>query len=78
MILNKTWKKLGKIFDPVDHQLLDGGAGFAQSPQVLVLEDRVRIYFSTRKKDNIGKFLSHVFFVDFDKSFRKQMRFHIL
>ena len=71
MILNKTWKKLGKIFDPVDHQLLDGGAGFAQSPQVLVLEDRVRIYFSTRKKDNIGKFLSHVFFVDFDKSFRE-------
>ena len=71
MILNKTWKKLGKIFDPVHHQLLDGGAGFAQSPQVLVLEDRVRIYFSTRKKDNIGKFLSYVFFVDFDKSFRK-------
>lgn len=71
MILNKTWKKLGKIFDPVHHQLLDGGAGFAQSPQVLVLEDRVRIYFSTRKKDNIGKFLSHVFFVDFDKSFRE-------
>lgn len=69
MVLNKTWKKLGKIFDPADHQLLRDGVGFAQSPQALVLEDRIRIYFSTREKDNIGKFLSHVFFVDFDKSF---------
>jgi hypothetical protein len=60
------WKKLGKIFDPADHQLPCGGAGFAQSPQTLVLDDRVRIYFSTRERDSTGKFLSHVSFVDFD------------
>lgn len=62
------WKKLGKIFDPVEHRLPCGGAGFAQSPQALVLHDRVRIYFSTRERDSVGKFLSHVTFVDFDKS----------
>ncbi len=60
------WKKLGKIFDPSEHQLPFGSAGFSQSPQTLVLEDRVRVYFSTRERDKTGKFISHVIFVDFD------------
>jgi hypothetical protein len=45
-----------------------GGAGFAQSPQSVVLADRVRIYFSTRSRDEAsGKFVSHVAFADFSK-----------
>ncbi len=44
---------------------------FAQSPQVLIKKDRVRIYFSTRVKDNVGKYLSHVAYVDFEKDFKK-------
>lgn len=62
------WIKLGKIFDPTQHALPNKCVEFAQSPQTLVLEDRVRIYFSTRVRDSIGKYLSHVAFVDFDKT----------
>ncbi len=63
------WKKLGKIFDPTNHQLPNNCVEFAQSPQTLVLDDCVRIYFSTREKDlATGKFLSHIAFVDMDKN----------
>jgi len=44
---------------------------FAQSPQALVCEDYVRIYFSSREKDKTGKYLSHVSYVDFEKNFKK-------
>lgn len=65
------WDKLGKIFDPADHDLPMDSVGFAQSPQTLVMADRVRIYFSTRERDRVGKYLSHVAFVDFDKDFQR-------
>ena len=61
------WKKLGKIFDPTEHRLPNSCQEFAQSPQTLVLNDRVRIYFSTRVRDSVGKMLSHVAFVDFSR-----------
>lgn len=60
------WIKRGRIFDPAQHRLPVGGAGYAQSPQALVLGDRVRVYFSTRERDATGKFLSHVAFADYD------------
>lgn len=59
------WKKLGKIYDCTE---------FAQSPQALVFDDFVRIYFSTRKKDDTGKYLSHIAFIDMDKQFKKTLR----
>lgn len=66
------WRKLGKIFDPTQYQLPNNCVEFAQSPQVLVFDDFVRIYFSTREKDSSnGKFKSHIAFVDFDLSFQK-------
>lgn len=65
------WKKVGKIFDPAEHTLPNGCFGFAQSPQALVFDDFVRIYFSTRKKDLNGKFLSFISFVDMDKTFSR-------
>nr|WP_320118357.1 hypothetical protein [uncultured Marinifilum sp.] len=64
------WKKLGKIFDPRDHKLPNNCKEFAQSPQALVFDNFVRIYFSCREKDWNGKFISHIAFVDFDKNFR--------
>lgn len=64
------WKKIGKIFNPTEHKLSNGCAEFAQSPQALVFDDFVRIYFSTRKKESSGKFLSHISYADFDKSFK--------
>lgn len=62
------WKKLGKIFDPTDHVLVDNCEEFSQSPQTLVFDDFVRIYFSTRSIDqSTGKYLSHIAFVDMSK-----------
>jgi len=59
------FKELGKIFDPTEHEL-----DFSQSPQALVFDDFVRIYFSNRKKDLSGKYLSHISYVDMDKNFK--------
>jgi len=61
------WKKLGKIFDPTEHALPSRCVEFAQSPQTLVLDDRVRVYFSTRERDSVGKYLSHVAYADFTR-----------
>ena len=66
------WKKLGRIFDPTKHTLPNDCKEFAQSPQTLVFDDFVRIYFSTRSKDPAnGKFVSHIAFIDMDKKFKK-------
>lgn len=64
------WTKLGKIFDPTEHKLANNCLEFAQSPQALVFDDFVRIYFSTREKDRTGKYLSHISFVDMKKDFK--------
>lgn len=63
------WKKLGKIFDPTEHKLSHNCYEYAQSPQALIFDDFIRIYFSTREKDKYGKYLSHISFVDMDKKF---------
>jgi hypothetical protein len=66
------WLKRGLIFDPLQHDLANGAIGFAQSPQTLVFEDFVRVYFSTRIKDEeTGKFISVIAFADFDRDFTR-------
>jgi len=64
------WKKLGKIFDPTKHVWKENFMGYAQSPQAIVFDDFVRIYFSIRNQDNIGTFISHIQFVDFNKNLK--------
>jgi predicted GH43/DUF377 family glycosyl hydrolase len=64
------WKKLGKIFDPTKHKLANNCSEFAQSPQALIFGNFVRIYFSTRKKDETGKYLSYISFIDIKKDFK--------
>ncbi len=68
------WKKLGKIFDPTKFNLANECVEFAQSPQALLFDDFVRIYFSTRQKDKTGKFLSHISFIDINKKFEKILK----
>ena len=65
-----VWKKLGKIFDPSNHEFFDDYIGFAQSPQVIIFDDYVRIYFSIRKETSNGEYLSYVQFIDMDKEFK--------
>lgn len=68
------WRKLGKIFDPTQYKLPNECLEFSQSPQALVLDDFVRIYFSTRAVDKRnGKYLSHIAFVDMKKNFHDVM-----
>jgi len=64
------WKKLGRIFEPAKHKLSNNCFEFAQSPQTLIFDDFIRIYFSTREKDKTGKYLSHISFIDIDKNFK--------
>lgn len=63
------WEKLGQIFDPTRARLPSDYGEFAQSPQVLLFDDFIRVYFSTRKRDETGKYLSDIVFVDFNKAF---------
>ncbi len=65
------WQKLGKIFDPEIIPLTNGCTSFAKSPQALVFDDFVRVYFCSQVKSPDGKYLSHPQFVDFDKDFKK-------
>lgn len=67
--------KVGKIFDPTRYKLPNDCTQFAQSPQALVFDDFVRIYFSTRAVDKTnGKYLSHIAFVDMEKDLRSVIR----
>lgn len=69
------WRKLGKIFDPTRYRLPNDCTEFAQSPQALVFDDFVRIYFSTRSVDKAnGKYLSHVGFVEMKRNLREVIR----
>lgn len=68
------WLKRGRIFDPTAYTLPNACVQFAQSPQALVFDDFVRIYFSTRSVDTSGKFLSHIAFVDMHKNMRDVIR----
>ncbi|UFM68023.1 hypothetical protein LO739_14310 [Leclercia adecarboxylata] len=70
-----TWRKHGLIYTTDALPPLTNGAGFAQSPQTLVFDDYVRIYFSTREYDKAAaKFVSRVCYVDMDKSFKNVLR----
>lgn len=68
------FKKLGHVFDPSKHALPNGCTLFAQSPQALVFDDFVRIYFSTRAVDATGKYLSHICFADLTKDLGRVLR----
>ena len=65
------WNKRGLLFEPQRHTLPNGCIDFAQSPQALVFDDFVRIYFSTRSRDTGGQYVSHIAFVDVDRSLRR-------
>ncbi|MBW8042184.1 MAG: hypothetical protein FVQ85_19595 [Planctomycetes bacterium] len=64
------WKKKGRIFNPTEYKLPNLCHEYAQSPQALIFNDYIRIYFSTRLHDKTGKCLSHIAFVDYDIDFQ--------
>lgn len=61
------WEKKGKIFDPTG--ISPFMQSYAQNPNAIELEDRIRIYFTTRPERSAdGSFVSHTSFADFDKN----------
>jgi hypothetical protein len=66
---SQNWQKLGLIYQ-ADEIVISGEIySYAQSPQVLQFDEFIRIYFSVRKLDSSGKFLSYITFADFDEAF---------
>jgi len=63
------WLDYGQIFNTSEYEI-----EYAKSPQALVFDDFVRIYFSACRPDN-GKLISYVCFIDIDKDFQKIQKF---
>jgi hypothetical protein len=64
------WTKLGQIFDFKNSPFSNKYISHAQSPQAIVFDDYVRVYFTTRKEDG-DFFVSVPQYVDFNKDFSK-------
>lgn len=62
------WERLGRVFSPSDVVGHPWIVEYAQSPAVLVMGDRLRIFFCSRERADVnGNFLSRLFFVDLNK-----------
>lgn len=61
------WEKMGKLFDPRDYSGQTWMREFAQSASVLLLEDRVRMYFCSRPEPDNGMYLSYLAYIDLDR-----------
>lgn len=63
-----NWKKLGRVFNPLDIQDRFFLKEFAQAPATVIFDDFVRVYFSCRPHpDNNGQYVSYSAFVDLDR-----------
>ena len=62
------WQKLGQVFDPRKASKRPWMSEFAQAPATLVLEDRVRVFFSCRPPAGLdGQYVSRAAWVDLDR-----------
>ncbi len=63
------WEKLGRVFNPFDHNKAEWLKEFAQAPCVLECGTFLRVYFSCRPDpDPGGQYVSYSAFVDLDKT----------
>lgn len=60
-----TWINKGLIFECSQHDLSGHALQFAQSPQPVLLHDRVRVFFCTRIRDSSTTWISRPAFADF-------------
>ncbi len=62
------WKKIGRVFNPLEVKNRPWITHFAQGPATLIFDDFVRVYFSCRPDpDASGQYVSYSSFVDFDR-----------
>lgn len=63
------WKKLGRVFNPVQENTPVWMNEFAQAPSVLAFDSYIRVYFSCRPKpDGNGQYVSYCGYVDLDRN----------
>ncbi len=64
-----TWKKMGRVFDPMKVEGRSWLKEFAQAPATLEFENFLRIYFACRppRDTKTGQYVSHTAFVDVRK-----------
>lgn len=63
------WKKLGRVFNPVEIKDRPWLKEFAQAPAVLIFDDFVRVYFSCRPPaDENGQYVSYSAYVDLNRN----------
>jgi predicted GH43/DUF377 family glycosyl hydrolase len=75
MFINKTeclkmfkWKKLGRVFNPLEVKNKSWLKEFAQAPATLVFDNFVRVYFSCRpERDADGQYVSYTGYVDLNR-----------
>lgn len=65
------WRKIGQIFDFYKSPFPDRFVSHTQSPQVVIYEDWLRIFFSTRVLNGNGNYISDIQFVDMSKDLTK-------
>ena len=64
-----TWRKLGRVFNPLEITNRTWLKEFAQAPSVLIFDDFIRVYFSCRPPaDDKGQYVSYSAFVDLNRS----------
>ena len=62
------WKKLGRVFNPLEIKDRSWLHEFAQAPSVLIFDDFVRVYFSCRPlPDANGQYISYTAYVDLNR-----------
>lgn len=62
------WKKLGRIFNPVDIASDSWMQEYAQAPSVIIYDNFIRIYFSSRAlPDKNGMYVSRLGYIDVDR-----------
>jgi sucrose-6-phosphate hydrolase SacC (GH32 family) len=64
-----TWKKMGRVFDPMKVEDRPWLKEFAQAPATLIFDDFLRIYFACRppRDPKTGQYVSHTAYVDVKK-----------
>lgn len=62
------WRKLGQVFDPEKVTNRNWLRHFAQAPSVVLLDDRIRVYFSCRPEPSAtGLYVSYSTYLDLDR-----------
>lgn len=63
------WKKLGRVFNPVDIATDSWMQEYAQAPSVIIYDNFIRIYFSSRAlPDKKGMYVSRLGYIDVDRT----------